>query len=172
MYVYLSGLLLSVYLRRQDRTKQRRDKTRQYKAKKRLGNEAGVENGPKCTSEERDFLPWVTFGILSPNQAPTHTRGSFISSLSFSWPLIKPSSKAEQLTTNNNHLFDKNEHLDILSSKTIWFSVCSFSTDRNLYMFSLDLIAHTLYTNVVNHVYQYDNKVVLFRDNLLRQYYQ
>jgi putative Holliday junction resolvase len=37
--------------------KQRRDKTRQYKAKKRLGNEAGVENGPKCTSEEKDFLP-------------------------------------------------------------------------------------------------------------------
>jgi hypothetical protein len=37
-------------------------------------------------------------------------------------------------------------------------------------MFSLDLIAHTMYTNVVNHVYQYDNKVVLFRDNLLRQY--
>jgi hypothetical protein len=37
-------------------------------------------------------------------------------------------------------------------------------------MFSLDLIPHTLYTNVVNHVYQYDNKVVLFRDNLLRQY--
>jgi hypothetical protein len=33
--------------------------------------------------------------------------------------LDKASSKAEQLTTNNNHLFDKNEHLDILSSKTI-----------------------------------------------------
>ena len=37
-------------------------------------------------------------------------------------------------------------------------------------MFSLDLIAHILYTNVVIHVYQYDNKIVLFRDNLLRQY--
>ena len=67
-------------------------------------------------------------------------------------------------------IFDKKEHLDILSSKTIWFSVYSFSTDRNIYMFSVDLITHILYTNVVNHVYQYDNKIVLFRDNLLRQY--
>ena len=170
MYICLISYCLSIC---EDRTgKQLRDKTRQYKAKKRLGNEAGVESGPKCTSEERDFLPWVTFGILSPNQAPTHTWGSFISPLSLSWSLIKPSSKAEQLPTINKHLFDKNEHLDILSSKTIWFSVCSFSTDRNLYMFSLDLITHILYTNVVNHVYQYDNKIVLFRDNLLRQYYQ
>jgi hypothetical protein len=33
--------------------------------------------------------------------------------------MMKPSQKVEQLTTNNNHLFDKNNHLDILSYKTI-----------------------------------------------------
>jgi hypothetical protein len=116
------------------------------------------------------FFPeshWASF--LPTRLPPTHGVPSslFLASHDPWWSLL---SKAEQLPTNNNHLFDKNEHLDILSSKTIWFSVCSFSTDRNLYMFSLDLIAHILYTNVVNHVYQYDNKVVLFRDNLLRQY--
>ena len=137
------------------------------------------------------FFPESHLASFLPTRLPpTHGVPSslFLASHDPWWSLL---SKAEQLPTNNNHLFDKNEHLDILSYENIFVRRLSFMTNRNSigFLSCLTSVKHDkfLIDKIIRFIHlktflkQFDSPSIvfqqigtficfLFRDNLLRQY--
>ncbi len=137
------------------------------------------------------FLESHLASFLPNRLPPTHGVASSLLLASHDRSLMKPSSKAEQLITNNNHLFDKNEHLDILSYENIFVRRLSFMTNRNSigFLSCSTSVKHDkfLIDKIIRFIHlktflkQFDSPSIvfqqigtficfLFRDNLLRQY--